>query len=436
MNFAEAQQYLLSLGHETIAIKLGLENIRILLSAFGDPHRSYPSVHVAGTNGKGSVAATIESIARTAGLRTGLYTSPHLISMTERIRVDGEEIAETDFARLTTSIVGKVEQLRSEGKLQTPPTFFEHLTAIAMLYFQERSIELGIFEVGLGGRLDATNVLEPLVAVITPVDFDHQQYLGSTLAEIAAEKAAILKPGSAAVIAPQRREANEVIMGACIERNLLPVFLDSSLECSATGDGRYSFSLTTTDSRRFEDVVTGLRGRHQAFNAATAIEACEALRRAGMSIEDEAIRRGIRDVRWPGRIEIQKGKPEILLDGAHNQLGARTLRDFLIEYNRTPVTLLFGAMADKDIDSIAREIFPIASTLVLTHLHDRRAATLERLGQAGFAHSQNVVLVESVRRAFEWALRSTPPEGLLVVTGSLYLVGEVKRILEGEPPDL
>ena len=432
MDYPESLRYLYGLGHEVLAAKYGLESTRLLLEKLDRPDLSYKSVIVAGTNGKGSVAAMIESITRLAGMRTALYTSPHLVRIEERVRVNGTNISEDEFARHATEVRRAAQALVTEGRLAALPTFFEHLTAIALSHFRESGAELAVLEVGLGGRLDSTNAVDAVCSVITQIDFDHQNILGNTMAEIATEKAAVIKPGARAVIGRQRHQiAGEVLMRRCLETNVLPVFANEPAEVSTSDYGRTTFDYESGRST-YSRIMVGLRGRHQAENAAAAIEAAELLSEIGMPVKREAIIKGLRTVQWPGRLELIDDRPAILLDGAHNPGGARALRAYLEEVWRGPVTLIFGAMSDKDIAGMAAELFPAAKTIVLTRINDPRAANNARLGTSALGSTRNVIFTETVTQALSWARSVTPPEGLICVAGSLYLVGEVKRILETE----
>jgi dihydrofolate synthase/folylpolyglutamate synthase len=432
MDYSESLKYLLGLGHEVLAAKYGLESITLLLERLGFPDRAYKAVIVAGTNGKGSVSAMIESIVRAGGHRTGLYTSPHLVRIEERIRVTGEMISEEDFARLATDVRVASDSLVSDRSLTSLPTFFEQVTAIALLYFRERKVELAILEVGLGGRLDATNAADPFISVVNTIDYDHRAILGNRIEEIAHEKAAIIKPGSRAVIGRQQYEAaTEVLMRRCLEMNVLPVFANEPSEVSFNDYGRTTFDYESSKNT-YRKVMLGLRGKHQAENAAAAIEAAELLREFGFSIPREAIIKGLREVRWPGRLELIDDRPAILLDGAHNPSGARSLRRYLDEFWPRPVTLIFGAMSDKDVEGMASELFSVASTIVLTRVRDARAAGAERMGKPALGFSKNVIFTESSKQALSWARSVTQPDGLICVAGSLYLVGEVKRLIEEE----
>jgi len=430
MNYSEALKYLYSLGHEVLAAKFGLESISLLLEKLGHPDRAYRSVVVAGTNGKGSTAAMIESIARAAGHRTSLLTSPHLVQISERIQSDGREISEIDFARLASTVRTAGEALVAEARLAAIPTFFEQVTAIALSFFRECQTELAVLEVGLGGRLDATNAVDRLMSVVTSIDFDHQNILGNTIGEIAGEKAAIIVSGARAVIGRQHhREATDVLMRRCLETGVLPVFANQPTGVLTTDFGRVIFDYESSRTN-YTRIKLGLRGRHQTENAAAAIEAAELLDELGIRIPRDAVVKGLRETVWPGRLELIEDRPMLLLDGAHNPAGARTLRSYLDEFWTGPITLLFGAMNDKDIARMAVELFDVARTIVLTRVKDARAADSARLGTAALTSSRNVIFAGTVGQALSWARSVTPPNGLICVAGSLHLVGEVKRLIE------
>lgn len=432
MTFDEALSYLLSLGHETLAIKLGLAGVEQLLDALSRPERQFPAVQIAGTNGKGSTAAMLDAICRAAGVRTGLYTSPHLISVTERIRIGGVEIGGVEFARLVARVRGEALRLREEtGAL---PTFFEQVTAVALLAFAEGRVELAILETGLGGRLDATTAAGASIVAITPVALDHQEYLGTSLGEIAAEKAAIIRPRCEAIVAPQETAAHEVILARCHEVGVSPrPAAEVSVE-GATADGRTRVTLRT-DEDAYERVTLALRGRHQATNAAVAVALAEALRMRGFAkITRAAIIAGLEAAEHRGRLELIAGRPAVLLDGAHNLAGAVALRAYLDEFAGAPITLLFGAMRDKDLAGMAEVLFPAASHLVLTAAANPRSAAPEMLAAlvpASFNRAQ-VAVVAPARAALSAARATTPLGGLVCATGSLYLVGEIRGLLAAE----
>jgi dihydrofolate synthase/folylpolyglutamate synthase len=430
--FDEALRYLLSLGHETLAIKLGLTNTERLLEALGNPQSSFPSVQIAGTNGKGSTAVMLEAMMNAAKVRTGLYTSPHLVNITERIRINNQEISREDFARLTKQVRETAGSLVSEGTLETLPTFFEHLTVIALLAFTEARVQLAILETGLGGRLDATTTAHAETIAITPIALDHQEYLGETLIEIAAEKAAIIRPGVKAIVAPQEREALEVILGRCAACAVTPRMSTSKVEVLGADDAGRVRATFETEEERYENVRLGLRGRHQLTNAAVAIALAETLRERGFHLPRAAIIQGLERAEHAGRLEFRRvGTTEMLFDGAHNAAGALALREFLDEFVKAPITLIFGAMRDKDLIEIAATLFPIARNLILTQPSNPRAATVEtlaRLVPQGF-DSSRITLAPSASEALSAAQMQTHPSGIICVTGSLYLIGEMQDVL-------
>jgi dihydrofolate synthase/folylpolyglutamate synthase len=435
----EALSYLLSLGHETLTIKLGLRNTECLLEALGNPQKSFPSVQIAGTNGKGSTAVMLESICRAAGIRVGLFTSPHLISITERIRINGQEISEADFGRLTAQVRQAAEELLKQGQLEALPTFFEHVTAIALLTLGEARVELAILETGLGGRLDSTTAAGADIVAITPIAIDHEEYLGHSLEEIAAEKAAIIGPGVTAIVAPQRKEAREVILRRCEsvgvkprlveEIEVYPVAIPTQLDSVASHDSRLCITFETPNDR-YKNVRPGLRGRHQITNAATAIAIAEALRDRGFAISSETIITGIETTEHPGRLELWQGEPRILFDGAHNPAAARALRDYLDEFVTQPITMVFGAMRDKALEEMAAILFPAAHELILTQIENPRAASLEMIKSIVPQGLEcRIHLAASVDEALRLASVLTPADGIICVTGSLYLIGDVQQSL-------
>ncbi|MBA3515118.1 MAG: bifunctional folylpolyglutamate synthase/dihydrofolate synthase [Pyrinomonadaceae bacterium] len=432
MQFDETLRYLLSLGVETLTIKLGLRNTELLLAALGDPQKSLPAVQIAGTNGKGSTAVVLDSICKAAGIKTGLYTSPHLISITERIKVAGREISAEHFALYATQVRSAAERLEDEGQIEALPTFFEHVTAIAMLAFREGQVELAILETGLGGRLDATSVAGAELVAITPIERDHEEYLGETLESIAAEKAAIIRPGSTAIIAPQPAQALDVILRHCKHVNVQPSVdqCRATVEC-VTQDGRVRVTVET-EQDHYENVLLGLRGRHQITNVTVAIRLAEFLRARGFAISRSAIIEGVETASHAGRLELWKGRPSFLFDGAHNPSGTRALREYLDEFVDAPVTLVFGAMRDKNLEQMAENLFPAANRLVLTKPDSPRAASLDELEKLAshVVGSQKIFMASSLRNAIREAIEGTPPEGLVCFSGSLYLIGEAQALIK------
>lgn len=432
MNFEESLAYLLSLGHETLAIKLGLRNTESLLAALGNPHRAYEVVQIAGTNGKGSTAAMLDSICRAAEISTGLYTSPHLVSITERISIDGNKISEEAFAKYASTVRAAAEDLLAQKTLAALPTFFEHVTAIALLAFRETKLQLVILETGLGGRLDATTVAGANTVAITPVSLDHEEYLGETLAEIAFEKAGIIRPGVTAIIADQAGEVLEVIRKRCNECAVEPILAGcriSSLSGTPSGCFRADFE---TNEDRYDQVLVALRGRHQVTNAGLAIQLAEALRSRGFQIPKAAIVKGIKTTKHAGRLSPHSGN-SILLDGAHNPAAARVLREYLDEFVEKPLTLIFGAMSDKKLSKMAAILYPGVAYLILTQPDNPRAASVESLQTLAekFVARERIFAVPNVSEALAKAQAVTLPSGQICATGSLYLIGELLAALRG-----
>jgi dihydrofolate synthase/folylpolyglutamate synthase len=430
MNFDESVKYLYGLGNEVLAMKLGLENIGKLLRALGDPQKNYLKIQVAGTNGKGSTCAFLEAICLDAGIKIGMTTSPHLISVTERVRLGGAEIGETDFARHATIIRETSERLVESGELETVPTYFEQVTAIALNAFAENEIDLAILETGLGGRFDATTAAEAEIVAITPIDFDHQRILGETLAEIAAEKAAIIRSDTKVVVASQKQEAQQVILERCREVGVKPThspknFLSRILESSLIS---VNFS---TENDVYHDISLGLAGKHQVENALVAVSLAETLREFGFEIEKENIWRGLEKARHKGRLELYKG---ILFDGAHNAAGAASLREYLDEFVKQPIVMIFAAMRDKKIAEIAEILFPKADKLILTQVDNLRSEDarnfIEYLPEnLSEDWGNKIFTAENVDSALKIAREIASGDDLICVTGSLYLVGEAQKIM-------
>lgn len=428
MNFEESVSYLLSLGHETLAIKLGLRNTELLLEALGNPQQSYEVVQIAGTNGKGSTAAMLDSICRAAKIPTGLFTSPHLRSVTERISINGQAVSENQFAAFANQVREAAARLLAQGSIKALPTFFEHVTAIALLAFREANLKLVILETGLGGRLDATTVAGARTVAITPVSLDHQEYLGETIEQIAFEKAAIIRPGVTAIIAEQSAASLKVIRARCEEVGVEANVAGCEAEVlGASSDGSFEVNFQTRENR-YQNVRLSLRGQHQIGNAGIAIQLAEALRDRDFAISQSDIVNGIENTQHAGRLN-QNGA--FLLDGAHNPDAARALREYLDEFVKEPLTLVFGAMSDKKLAAMAAILFPGVHYLVLTQPDNPRAATVASLQKLAeeFLPRENTFAIPSVREALRRAQSLTAPGGRICVTGSLYLVGEVSAAL-------
>jgi dihydrofolate synthase/folylpolyglutamate synthase len=436
MNYQESLKYLLSLGRElaaptqVAAAKFDLENIGALAEALGHPEKKYRSVHIAGTNGKGSTAAFTESVLRTAGFRTGLYTSPHLERINERIRVNGEEISDDEFAESFTKIQALIENLLATGKLRAHPTFFEVVTALAFVHFAKACVEIAIIEVGLGGRLDATNILTPEVSVITRVDFDHENFLGHSLAEIAGEKAGIIKTGVPLVLAEQRTNTREVIMKRAQELRAPVRTIEKEFRAENIGfeDGCTRAEVVEVKGGTRFRIAPRLRGQFQLANALNAIGVARILREHGANISTEAIEEGIGNTVWPGRIEKLQSEPDVYLDGAHNPSAAQELANFLKEnFVGRKVILLFAAMRDKAVDEIAGILFPHAEEVIFTQPRISRAISAVQLAEVAGEYAVHFRVILNAEAALEEALMQSGPRDAIFVTGSLYLVGELRQ---------
>ena len=432
MNFNEAENYLLSLGNKVTAMQLGLENVTKLFAALGDPQKNYLKVQVAGTNGKGSVCAFVNSICVKAGIATGMYTSPHLESITERIQIAGRPIKDDEFARHASRVREASESLVTKGELETVPTFFEQVTAIALTAFADAKVEVAILETGLGGRLDATTAAKAEIAAITRIDVDHQRYLGETLKEIAAEKAAIIHPESKVIALRQSLEAEAVINGRCREVGVEPKWTTSNVVVKyEPGVLPRLIATFVTEKANYPDVLLwNMHGHHQVENATVAIGVAELLRDAGLNIESQTIAIGLETAGHPGRLEWIG---RFLLDGAHNVSGAKALRRYLDESVPQEITIIFGAMEDKNVKEIAAELFPKAHSIILTMPSNARAISPEDLLETITKPLSNlpISVIPNVSDALATADK-LPGGRVVVVTGSLYLVGEVRAILTTE----
>jgi dihydrofolate synthase/folylpolyglutamate synthase len=451
MSYETAVASMFALGHELAhspSHKFDLAHMRVLVGGLEHPERAFPSVLIAGTNGKGSTAATLASILKVAGLKTGLYTSPHLIRINERIQISGVEISDDDFARLHGDVDGVAERLVAAGELPWHPSFFEMMTAIAFSHFAREQVEIAVLEVGMGGRLDATNVVEPLVSVITDISLDHQKYLGNTVGEIAREKAGIIRPGGIVVTLPQQPEANEVIGNTILDLDAVGVSAAAYVPPVSPASAEYG--IASAGSKRARShyplavmgkeilVESPLLGRHQLRNVALAIASAEELNRKGWrGISAESIEQGIRDTEWPGRFQIiaaQKGWPEMVFDVAHNPAGAWALRSALsARYQDRPLIFVFGAMRDKAISEMAEILFPMARAVIATQPSNPRSASPEEISEAGRRTGAEIAAVAEVRAAVERARDWARDQEIMVVTGSIYLVGEAMRALGVNP---
>ncbi len=416
-SYPESVRYLYALGNEVATAKLGLERIRTLLDALGNPQDSFECVHAAGTNGKGSVCAMIASGLGAAGRRTGLYTSPHLVEPTERIQLNGAPVSRDVFTRAFDTVHQAAERLLAANRIDLHPTYFETVTAMAFVIFREAHVEAAVIETGLGGRLDATNIVSPSLAVITPIDYDHEAWLGRSLESIAAEKAGIIKPGTITVFAPQRKAVYDVLDKAAAEAGVSPLRLESwHVEDLTISPERSSFRAVGHSTLRIE---CPLAGEHQVTNALTAAVALDAL-----NIPPEKILDGIREVRWPGRLERVCENPAMILDGAHNPSGARALAAYIERFCDTRrVTLIFGAMRDKAVEEMASILFPLAAHVIVTAPGQARAVHPE--AALGLVDHPSLRIAPRLADA----LRMLEGADIVFITGSLFLVGEARALL-------
>jgi len=459
-----------ALGHELThapSHKFDLAHMRVLLTALGHPETKFASLLIAGTNGKGSTASTLASILQASGLKTGLYTSPHLVRINERIRLNGESISDDDFALLHDVVGRTAERLVSESDLPWHPSFFEMLTAMAFEYFARSQPDMVVLEVGMGGRLDATNVVDPRLSIITDISLDHQRFLGETIPEIAREKAGIIRPNGAVVTLPQLPEANDVIGNAILKLGArvvnavpyVPPVTPASPEYSVASD---EYSVEPAPRQRYPLEILGetitvdspLVGRHQLRNIALSIAAAVELHDQGFKqITPATIERGIRDTHWPGRFQVvsvssafeaeaagvkpeaeskiaraERRKLEFVFDVAHNPAGAWALRSTLSAYENRPLIIVFGVLRDKAMAEMAEILFPIAERVIATHSNNPRSATPGEIRQAARI-SADISEAKTVAEAIRMAIDRSGPGSLVVVTGSIYVVGEAMRTL-------
>jgi dihydrofolate synthase / folylpolyglutamate synthase len=473
MSYETAIASIYALGHElanTPSHKFDLANVRVLLAALGHPERKFPGVLIAGTNGKGSTAATLASILRASGLKTGLYTSPHLVRINERIQINYQPISDEDFAVLHDMVERTAERLVLEGKLPWHPSFFEMLTAIGFEHFARVQVDIAVLEVGMGGRLDATNVIEPRLSVITDISLDHQKFLGNTVAQIAREKAGIIRPKGVVVTLPQQPAANDVIGNRILDLQAKAVSAVAYIPPVSPFSMHYPVlkirgkSVTAEAAERAEKTAIGfsegggngmrtcvssyplevlgkeitvespLLGRHQLRNVALAIAAAAVLHKQGLcEISPESIERGIRETHWPGRFQVipaRDGWPEVVFDVAHNPAGAWALRSTLSTvYEDRRMIFVFGAMRDKAIAEMGEILFPLAERVIATPADNPRSATAAEIRAAARRITVNLEEVPDVASALDRARALAGPQDLVVITGSIYIVGEAMRLL-------
>lgn len=436
LTYNQAIEYLESfINYEKLAApydprKWKLDRVEYLLEAVGNPHESLKSIHIAGTKGKGSTAAMIDAILRESGFKVGLYTSPHLVSFRERIRINGEMISEDQVRDLMTQMKPHIDELASQSDRFGHISFFDIYTALGFLFFALEKVDFAVLEVGLGGRLDATNVVNPLVSVITQISYDHIMSLGDTIEGIAAEKAGIVKNNGLVITSPQMEEALEVIRNTCAEKKakLFEVGRDICFEKGTDGSPA-SFSVSGIHGS-YENLRVSLAGHHQLINATTAIGALELLRSHDLTICEENIRTGLENVKWPARIEVIQQNPIIILDTAHNAASASALRDTIeSNFSYEKLIIILGTSEHKDIRGMGKYLCPIADEMILTKVNNPRAVEPEDMKAelAGICH--DVIIAQDTPSALEKAKSIATPRDLICITGSVYLAGEVMQIL-------
>ena len=423
MTYPDSVGYLYTLGNEMKTASLGLERISTLLRMLGNPHRAFKSIHVAGTNGKGSTCAMIEAGLRGNRVRTGLYTSPHLVSPVERIRINGQAIDEDLFADAFTYVHREAESLLAAGQIDAHPSYFETVTAMAFAIFQKHKVDTAVIEVGLGGRLDATNVITPLLSAITSIDFDHEAWLGSSIEAIAAEKAGIIKHKIPVVIGPQRHKAaEEVLVDAALANRCQYALAEASKGQIGEIDADWSRVMVGGRGVRVW-IDCHLAGEHQVDNAVTATVAL-----LNLGYPAHLVRFGIKQAEWPGRLERVARDPDIILDGAHNPAGVRALAAYIRRFFADrKVWIVYATMRDKSVDEIGETLLPAAQEVILTQVDSERALRPEAMREMFSSHPR-LRTAPRLEQALEIVRAEAAPEDVVFITGSLYLVGEARPL--------
>ena len=426
MNYEQCLKYLERI--QNLGIKFGLDNVRKILASLGNPQKKYPTIIVGGTNGKGSVCAMLTRILSLSGFRTGLFTSPHLVYVEERIRIGDELISRKSFSQVLTTLKEKIDEFMALERLQFPPTYFEILTCLAFLYFSIQKVDMAVLEVGMGGRFDATNVVKPIVSVITTISHEHQKFLGNSLSKIAFEKAGIIKQGIPVICGVERGEAYETIRKRALEFQspFSGVFDRKGCFLEKKGGEVYSFFYQHGEEKY--TYTPSLLGEYQGKNAAIVIFVCGFINENWKKIEKDKVIQGIESTRWEGRLDVVSKNPLILVDGAHNEEGAESLRKYILDFVSSPVTLVFAVMRDKKIEKLADILFPLAKKVILTRFPYFRAATPEEMKERVPEFRNSIKCEPDVKEALEAAIQSAGSRGAVVVAGSIYLAGEVKKL--------
>lgn len=429
MNYEQALDYIH--GTYKFGSKLGLENTRYLLNLLGNPHKDLKVIHVAGTNGKGSVSSYIHTVLKEEGYKVGLYISPYLEEFTERMIINGEEISRERLAEVTEIVKEKVEQMVRDGK--NHPTEFEVVTSIAFCYYAQENVDFLVLEVGLGGRLDSTNVVEdPLVSIITPIGYDHMEYLGDTLEEIAYEKGGIIKENGFTLLYPQGKVVMGVLENLCKERNNKLFVIDfDELTIHHSSMEEQVFSVNVL-GKSYNNVKIKLAGIHQIYNACTALGAIEVLRKyRSINIGDESVLEGLCNTKWAGRFEVMQKEPLIIIDGAHNLHGADALRKNIeILLKDYKITFVVGMLQDKDVKAVLEDLIPLANKVIATRPDNPRAMKAADLAEQLKTFGKETHFYEDIEEAIKTAIKITKQDEAIIFAGSLYMIGEVRKILK------
>jgi len=416
--YQKSLDYLYNL--EKFGMIFGLTQMERILNAIGNPHKEIQVIHIGGTNGKGSTAAMMSSILQKEGYRVGLYTSPHLVRFTERIKVNGKEIEEEEVATLAEWMKKEIEA----AGITLPFTFFDFTTAMALHYFKQRLVDLTILEVGLGGRLDSTNVVDPLISIITNIAKDHEEYLGKSISKIAREKAGIIKKGRPLITAATQPQVLRLFSKICQEKGAPYFRVGKEFRYVRAEDGDFHYEGL---NRKLWSIHLNLKGYHQILNATTALGSMEVLEDLGYCVSTDAMIEGLREVDWPGRLEMVSSSPRVILDGAHNPAGVLAIQESLEkEFQYQHLILLIGIMKDKDIQSMLHLLAPLADHIILTRPQTDRAASPDLLKKLLGRNGKKAEVIENLKEAIEKGLSLTQKEDLLCITGSLFTVGEAR----------
>jgi len=428
MNYRQCLDYLDHI--QALGIKFGLDNVRTVLKALNNPQKEFLTIQIAGSNGKGSVCAMITRILTLHKIRCGLFTSPHLIEVEERIRIGVDLIPRKEFCRLLTLLKKVIQKLIEKKKLKTSPTYFEIMTLLALLFFKEKNVDMAVLEVGMGGRFDATSVVDPVITAITTISEEHQEYLGKSLSEIAFEKAGIIKPGVPVISGVIHKQAKKTIQTRALELKapFVDVFGGETLFLKERLKDKYLFKYTSFEETY--EYSSFLPGFHQGKNAAVAINIAEQISREYQSLEKEKIIKGIESTQWEGRLEIISKKPLVIMDGAHNIEGAKALREYIDEFVGTVSVLIFAIMREKRIKEISEILFPAAKKVILTMFPFHKSASPQEILSHNSEFRDMTICEPDPEKALNTAVRSLDDKDSILIAGSLYIVGEMKKIMQ------